>query len=91
MPHTASAKKRVRQGVKRNLANRSVKSEAKTLGKHVLAAVSAGDKALAEKELKLAHGKLDKIAKRRILHPNTVARKKSQLAKAVAAIGAAKS
>lgn len=91
MPHTASAKKRVRQGAKRNLQNRSVKAEAKTLTKRVLAAVKAGDRDLALKELKLAHSKLDKIAKRRVIHPNTAARRKSQLAKAVAALRAAQS
>ncbi len=90
MPHTASAKKKVRQNAKRNLHNRSVKAEAKTLGKRVLAAVQAGDRDLAEKELRLAHSRLDKIAKRRVMHPNTAARRKSQLAKAVAALRAVK-
>ncbi|HAK96423.1 MAG TPA: 30S ribosomal protein S20 [Planctomycetes bacterium] len=91
MPHTASAKKRVRQNVTRNLRNRAVKAEAKTLVKRVLAAVKAGDRDLADRELKLAHSKLDKIAKRRVLHPNAAARKKAQLAKAVAALRTAKS
>lgn len=88
MPHTASAKKRVRQNATRNLRNHSAKAEAKTLAKRVLAAVKAGDRDLAEKELKLAHSRLDKIAKRRVVHPNTAARRKSQLAKAVAALRA---
>ncbi|HNR98864.1 MAG TPA: 30S ribosomal protein S20 [Planctomycetota bacterium] len=91
MPHTPSAKKRVRQNARRRLQNRAGKAETKTLAKRVLAAVEAGDRALAETELKRAQSKLDKIAKRRILHPNTAARKKSQLAKAVVALRAAKS
>ncbi len=91
MPHTPSAKKRVRQNARRRLQNRAGKAETKTLAKRVLAAVEAGDRALAETELKRAQSKLDKIAKRRILHPNTTARKKSQLAKAVVALRAAKS
>ncbi len=91
MPRTPSAKKRVRQNARRRLQNRAGKAETKTLAKRVLAAVEAGDRALAETELKRAQSKLDKIAKRRILHPNTAARKKSQLAKAVVALRAAKS
>ena len=91
MPHTPSAKKRVRQSAKRNLRNRSAKAAAKTLAKRVLAAVKAGDRGLAEEELKLAQSKLDRIAKHRALHPNTAARRKSQLARAVAALSPAKS
>lgn len=73
----------MRQDEKRRLRNRAQKSEVKTIIKRVAAAVAAGDAALAEKELRLAHSKLDKIAKRKIWHRNHVARQKAQLARLV--------
>ncbi len=86
MPNRPSAKKQVRQDEKRRLRNRAAKSEARTLMKRVKAAVSNDDAALAEKELRLAHSKLDKIAKKNIWHKNHVARKKAQLTKLVATL-----
>ena len=84
MPNRPSAKKRVRQDAARRVRNRALKSEAKTLMKRVAAAVSAQDAALAEKELRIAHSRLDRIAKRNIWHANNVARKKARLARLVA-------
>jgi small subunit ribosomal protein S20 len=86
MPNKASAKKRVRQNEKRRLHNRSLKSEVKTFIKRVNDAVQARDAALAEKELRLAASRLDKLAKRNIWHPNSVSRKKAQLARLVATL-----
>ena len=86
MPNRPSAKKRVRQNEKRRLRNRVRKTEAKTFMKRVAAAVAAGDLARAQTELRLAHSKLDKIAKRNTWHRNNVARKKAKLAKLVASL-----
>ena len=74
----------MRQDARRRVKNHALKSTAKTLIKRVKAAVSANDPQTAEKEMRLAHRNLDKLAKRNILHSNNVARKKAKLAKLVA-------
>jgi small subunit ribosomal protein S20 len=79
MPHTSSAKKRLRQTMKRRGRNRaSLKAVKKQIKKvEEMAAKSPGDQLLAE--IKNAIKKLDKAAARRVIHPNQAARKKSQL------------
>ena len=92
MPHTKSAKKRLRQNEKRRLRNRSTKSAIKTQIKKVLAAAKGGSPEELRTQLNLAAKKLDKAAAKRIIHPNLAARKKSQLARlANQQAGAAKS
>ena len=86
MPHTASARKRLRQNKKSNLRNRSTKAAIKTQIRKVLSAVESKDGAAASRELKLAIKKLDKAAARRVLHPNSTARTKSRLATRVASL-----
>ena len=83
MAHLASAWKNMRKSAKRRQWNKARRSEAKTYLKRVQAAVAAGD---AKKELRLAMKKLDKAAKRRAIHPNSAARHKSVLSRAVAAL-----
>jgi small subunit ribosomal protein S20 len=83
MPHTSSAKKRLRQNAKRRLHNRAVKKAIKTQIKNVLAVVKQGGLEEVRKEYNLAAKKLDKAAARRVIHPNLAARKKSQLAKLI--------
>jgi small subunit ribosomal protein S20 len=81
MPHTKSAKKRLRQNEKRRLANRSAKSTIKTQIKKVLATAQGGTLEDLQKQYNLAAKKLDRAAAKRIIHPNLAARKKSQLAR----------
>jgi small subunit ribosomal protein S20 len=76
MPHTKSAKKSLRKDEKRRLRNRAAKKAIRVQIKSFLGAVG-GDKA--------AIRKLDKAAAKRVIHPNTAARKKSQLARMLAA------
>ncbi|MBI2807219.1 MAG: 30S ribosomal protein S20 [Planctomycetes bacterium] len=85
MPHLKSAKKRLRQNLKRRDHNRAVK---KTLRKQLKATFEVAD----AKEIKLddlkkqatvAVKKLDKAAARGIIHRNTAARKKSQIARLI--------
>jgi small subunit ribosomal protein S20 len=85
MPHTSSAKKRLRQIAKRNTRNRYVKQGIKLQIKKFLAALKAGDAAAKTTEFNLAVKKLDKAAARKIIHANKAARLKSQLAKRLAA------
>lgn len=88
MPQSLSAKKRVRQSTRRNLSNRSLKSEIRSCTKRVAAAVEAGDAGRAAADLRLATKKLDKAAKRGVIHRNTAARKKARLSRMVARIAA---
>lgn len=80
MPHTKSAKKRLRQSLERRTQNRAVKSSVKTQVRKVREAVAAGDIAKAETELRLAAKKLDRAGAKRVIHPNAAARTKSRLA-----------
>lgn len=81
MPIMKSAKKRLRQNIKRNLRNRSRKSALKTQIKNFLGVVKEGNVQAAEKELRLAMKKLDKAAAKGVIHKNTASRKKSRLTK----------
>jgi small subunit ribosomal protein S20 len=81
MPHTKSAKKRLRQNEKRRLRNRAAKSAIKTQIKKVLAKAKSGTAEELRTQLNLAAKKLDKAAAKRIIHPNLAARKKAQLAR----------
>lgn len=81
MPIMRSAKKRLRQNIKRNLRNRSYKSAMKTQVKNFLSVMKEGNVQAAEEELRLAIKKLDKAAAKGILHKNTASRKKSRLTK----------
>jgi small subunit ribosomal protein S20 len=80
MPHTKSAKKRLRQTQKRRENNRAVKKAIKVQSKKFAAAVAGGAKDAMNAEFNLLAKRLDKAAAKRVLHPNTVARKKSQYA-----------
>lgn len=82
MPHTSSAKKRLRQSQKRRLHNRSVKKAIKVQLKKFAEAVNGPAEEL-RKQYDLAAKKLDKAAAKRVIHPNLAARKKSQLARAM--------
>ena len=86
MPHTLSAKKRLRQAAKRRVYNKSIRSEIKTYTKKVLKAIADKDKALAVQFFNTVQAKLDKSWKKGVYHKNTVARKKAVLAKKLNAL-----
>jgi len=81
MANTRSAEKRIRQNQKREAHNRAQRSRMKTAIKKVL---TASDADTAQAAFKETAALLDRLATRRIIHPNKAARKKSQLARAVA-------
>lgn len=83
MPHTKSAKKRLKQNIARRLRNRAVISDLRTQIKKLLKAVKEENLEEAQGHLKLVYKKLDKCAVRRYLHPNTAHRYKSRLTKRV--------
>jgi small subunit ribosomal protein S20 len=90
MANTRSASKRKRQTDQRTVLNRSVLTGLKGQQKRLTAAIAAGDKAKAQAELDGLASRLDKAAKRGIVHQNLANRRKSRAAKIVAAIGARK-
>lgn len=86
MPNIKSAKKRVLVIEKKTLENRMIKSAIKTELKKFEAAVSEGNKASAQELYNVCVKKLDQAAAKGVYHKNTISRKKSKLAKAVAAL-----
>jgi small subunit ribosomal protein S20 len=81
MPHTKSAKKRLRQNAKQRERNRTAKKAVRTQIKKVLDTAKSGTIEQLQQEYNLAAKKLDKAAAKRVVHPNLAARKKSQLSK----------
>jgi small subunit ribosomal protein S20 len=81
VPNTESAKKRVRQNIKRRALNLWRKRRIKNQIKSFLAAVQQQNVDTAEQEYRKTCGLLDKIATTSTLHRNTAARRKSRLAR----------
>lgn len=81
MPHTQSAKKRLRQNNKLRLKNRAAKKAIKLQIKKVLEVAESGDVEQLRQEYNIAAMKLDKAAGKHVVHRNMAGRKKSQLAK----------
>ncbi len=81
MAHSLSAKKRVKQNVKRRTISRARKSQVKTQIKHFETALGKGDVDAASEQYRLVVKKLDKTASTSTMHKRTAARKKSRLAK----------
>ena len=85
MPNSPSAAKRLRQSAKRRLHNRITKKVIKTSMKKAIQSASENNMDKAVADFRAAVAKIDKGGARRVLHPNTAARRKSKLARAVAA------
>jgi small subunit ribosomal protein S20 len=90
MPHTPSAKKSLRQTAVRRLRNRAAKKAIKLQVKKLTEPAKDATLDKLQVELKVAIRKLDKAAAKRVIHPNTAARKKSQLTRLVNAHAPAK-
>ncbi len=88
MANHKSAAKRAKQGEKKNLRNRMVKTHVKTAVKKVLAAVTEKDENAAS-VLDMAKSAIDKAAKKGVIHKRNAARKISRLAKKLNAINKA--
>jgi small subunit ribosomal protein S20 len=79
--HSLSAKKRVRQTLKRNARNRSRKELLKADLKGFNAALASNDTTKSETSLTKVVQRLDRIASKGVIHKNTAARKRSRLTK----------
>jgi small subunit ribosomal protein S20 len=79
MPNSRSAAKRVRQNEKHRLVNRSARSEIKTLTKKLSELVEKKEVDAAKVLFRTLVSKMDKAARKRVYHPNNVARRKSKI------------
>ena len=90
MPNTKSAKKHLKQSIKRNARNKSVKSRLRNEMKNVRTAITAGKLEDAAKEIVTAQTILDRAASRGVIHKNKAARLKSRMSKNLKAAKAKK-
>ncbi|MGB2820592.1 MAG: 30S ribosomal protein S20 [Phycisphaerae bacterium] len=87
MADSRSAKKRIRQNIKRRSRNRWRKEQVKEAVRQFDDALRAGDRAKAAEQLKLVYKRLDKVAAKGTIHKNAAARKKSRLARKLSKVG----
>jgi small subunit ribosomal protein S20 len=87
--HSLSAKKRIRQSIKRRARNRARKELIKDQTKSYLAALASHDVGKAETELKKTVSRLDKVASKHTIHKNTASRRRSRLTLRLNALKAA--
>jgi small subunit ribosomal protein S20 len=88
--HSLSAKKRIRQGIKRNALNRHRKLQLKTELKSLTTAITAVDTKAAAEAFKTVASRLGKLASKHTIHKNAAARRRGRLAKKVNALATAK-
>ncbi|MEM6960282.1 MAG: 30S ribosomal protein S20 [Myxococcota bacterium] len=86
MANHASAKKRIRQTVKRTLRNKHIRSTVKTYVKQVRAAIDAGEVENAEAALKRASKMIDIAVSKGVYHRRTGSRYISRIATRVASL-----
>ncbi len=80
MPNVPSAKKRLRQTLRRNMRNKAIRTRIKTVSKRVLKALEEKDEK-ANEYLSIAYKTIDMAASKGVIHKNQAARKKASLAK----------
>ncbi len=86
MANIKSAAKRARQTKVRTARNRSTLSTLKTLSKKSSASFTAKDKAAAAADARLLSSELDRAVKHGTIHRNAADRRKSALARKLAAL-----
>lgn len=85
MPQRRTAIKELRKNRTRHLRNLDIKTDLKKTLKSFVAAAKS-DKTKAPELLKALYKKMDKAAKRNVLHKKTAARRKSRFAKLLATV-----
>jgi small subunit ribosomal protein S20 len=86
MAHHKSAKKRIRQTVRRTAINKARMSRVRTFVKKVEDAIAAGDKDAARAAFVAAQPEMQRGAGKGLLHRNTVSRKLSRLSARIKAL-----
>ncbi|MEO9190866.1 MAG: 30S ribosomal protein S20 [Acetobacteraceae bacterium] len=89
MANTASARKRIRQTVRRTARNQARTSRMRTFIKKVEVAITGGDKAVAAAALQAAQPEMQRASGKGVIHRNTVSRRLSRLSARIKAMGAA--
>lgn len=88
MAHHKSAKKRIRQTIKRTARNRSLRSSMRTAIKKYRSLLEQGDAGIATEAFPKVQKTIDKMVTKGILHRNTAARYKSRLSQALGKLNA---
>ena len=86
MANIKSAKKRAIQAEKARKHNASRRSMTRTYVKKVVAAIAAGDKAIAQAAFEAAQPILDRMATKGLIHKNKAARHKARLTAQIKAL-----
>ena len=89
MPHSLSAKKRVRQNLRLHQRNRAIKSRIRTVRRAFDEAVEAGDLDTARTRFRETQRLLHRAANNGPIHRNTAARDLGRMQKQLAVAGAA--
>ena len=79
MAHSLSAKKRIRQSIKRRAQIGARKELIKDQTRSYLSALASHDVGKAETELRKTVSRLDKVASKHTIHKNTASRRRSRL------------
>lgn len=79
MANLQSAKKRIRQNIKRRERNRRYRSAARTYIRRSRELIAEGRLEEAEEAVRMAASTLDKAARKGVIHPNNAARRKSRI------------
>ena len=85
MANSKSAKKRINVIAKKTMRNKRVRTATRTAIKKANTALAGTDQAKATESTRLAIKAIDQATAKGIFHKNTASRKKSQLAKKLAA------
>ena len=86
MANIKAALKDIRQNAKHHLRNTEAITELRTMTKKFNKLVLEGQKETANSFLPQLVKKLDRVATKKMIHPNAAARKKSRLMKRLAAL-----
>ena len=86
LANTKSAKKRIRQNMKRRLRTRPIRTRARTFVRHAKGMVTEQSDPSGE-AVRKAIRELDRAASRGVIHRNNAARRKSRLMKLMATAG----
>lgn len=87
MANIQSAKKRSRQAISRNSLKGSQRATMRTMIKNVEDAIAGNDAAKAKNLYISTQKVLDKLANKKVLPKNAVARQKSRLSKSIKKLG----
>jgi small subunit ribosomal protein S20 len=88
MANTKSAKKAVRQTVRRTAANKTRRTRLRSSVRKVEEAIATGNREAALVALKEAEPVIARTAQKGVIHRKTASRKVSRLAKRIGAMGA---